>query len=135
MARQPGTVGAAVGAADGDAPGGGGGKTLRGDAVPTRGGVDATRGRRGRRGAQIVSSGAVQGEERERRGELVGKSHLWRSRLPVCYAHRFCAALACEKYDGVGLRGAGLAQLFGAAAGVFAGFVGRRLICALRFVR
>ena len=47
----------------------------------------------------------------------------------------FCAALACEKYDGVGLRGAGLAQLFGAAAGVFAGFVGRRLICALRFAR
>ena len=55
--------------------------------------VDATRGRRRRRRAQIVSSDAVQGEERERRGELVGKSHLWRSRLPVCYAHRFAPRL------------------------------------------
>ena len=64
--------------------------------------VDATRGRRRRRGAQIVSSGAVQGEERERRGELVGKSHLWRSRLPVCYAHRFAPRLLVRSTMGWG---------------------------------
>ena len=79
----------------------------------TRGGVDAmrdrrrrarraTRGRRRRRRAQIVSSGAVQGEERERRGELVGKSHLWRSRLPVCYAHRFAPRLLVQGTMGWG---------------------------------
>ena len=49
-----------------------------GDAVPTRGGVDATRGRRGRRRAQVIEAtrggpgdavegGAVLREERERR--------------------------------------------------------------------
>ena len=64
--------------------------------------VDATRGRRRRRRAQIVSSDAVQGEERERRGELVGKSHLWRSRLPVCYAHRFAPRLLVRSTMGWG---------------------------------
>ena len=96
VARQPGTVGAAVGASVED--GGGGGGELRGDAVrgarrATRDGVNATRGRRRRRRAQIVSNGAVQAEERERRGELVGKSHLCRSRLPAWYAHRFAPRL------------------------------------------
>ena len=83
VARQPGTVGAAVGAADGDAPGGGGGGALRGGAVSgarRAADVDATRGRRRRRRAQIVSSDAVQGEERERGNEL-GGCHLWRRGL------------------------------------------------------
>ncbi len=38
----------------------------RGERRATRDGVNATRGRRRRRRAQIVSSGAVQAEERER---------------------------------------------------------------------
>ena len=38
----------------------------RGERRATRDGVDATRGRRRRRRAQIVASGAVQAEERER---------------------------------------------------------------------
>ena len=67
-----------------------------------RDGVDATRGRRRRRRAQIVSSGAVQGEERERRRELVGKSHLWRSRLPAWYAHRFAPRLLVRSTMGWG---------------------------------
>ena len=46
-----------------------------------------------------------------------------------------CAALARARYDGMVLRDAGRAQLFGAAARVFAGVVERRLNCALRFVR
>ena len=103
--HQPGTVGAAVGAAVASSDGGGGGGALRGDAVSgarRAADVDATRGRRRRRGAQIVSSGAVQGEERERRGELVGKSHLWRSRLPVCYAHRFAPRLLVRSTMGWG---------------------------------
>ena len=49
----------------------------RGERRATRDGVDATRGRRRRRRAQIVSSGAVQGEERER-GNKLGGFHSWR---------------------------------------------------------
>ena len=69
---KPGTVGAAVGASVEDA-GGGGGDLGGGDGDGGGGGARrATRGRRRRRRAQIVSSGAVQAEERERGNKLGG---------------------------------------------------------------
>ena len=71
----------------------------RGERRATRDGVDATRGRRRRRRAQIVSSDAVQGEERERGNELGGCHFLeeicWRRGLvsPAWYAHRYAPRL------------------------------------------
>ena len=75
--HQPGTVGAAVGAAVASSDGGGGGGALRGG-DGDGGGARATRGRRGRRRAQVIEAtrggpgdavegGAVLREEREGR--------------------------------------------------------------------
>ena len=127
VARQPGTVGAAVGASVEDGGGGGGDlrvvawDVLRGARrAADVGARRATRGRRRRRRAQIVSNGAVQAEERERGNELggfhracvAGRLRRWRRLLflPVCAS--FGAALAltrvrqCVRGEGAAMRGA-----------------------------